>query len=220
VLGLSAEQDKSGAASAALRKAADEISKVESAQLAVVSFLDFPTVDVETQQAVAEGIARAVSLIGATVEADDKRAKAKEGLARMIDGLRQLQGMLRQARLSSRILDQIDAAINGLKMTRDNVDSMKTEAVTTNWKDVPYDWKKVQASEVKKGQWLKGGGAYDATYRQVMDLASDGSGVTFTFDNDYIGADGVRRNTARFANDAMVQVGNTPSSSLRPTSKG
>lgn len=206
-LGLTAEQDKSGAAAAALKMAADEIAKVEDVQgiLSSIFELTGPSASdvAEAVEAVAKFIAEKRS------DPTPEMAKAMEGLTRMVDGLRQLQGMLRQAKLSGRILGAVDAAIAGLKTTRDAIGAM-TENIALDASNYPpsnTQFDRMKATEVRKGSWVKGGTSYEPIFRQVSKIErqeDDMAFVIFHFEQPYTGSDGQRRSTARFHKDAVV----------------
>lgn len=206
-LGLTAEQDKSGAAAAALKMAADEIAKVEDVQgiLSSIFELTGPSASdvAEAVEAVAKFIAEKRS------DPTPEMAKAMEGLTRMVDGLRQLQGMLRQAKLSGRILGAVDAAIAGLKTTRDAIGAM-TENIALDASNYPpsnTQFDRMKATEVRKGSWVKGGTSYEPIFRQVSKIERQEDDMAFVilhFEQPYTGSDGQRRSTARFHKDAVV----------------
>ena len=210
-LGLSAEQDKSGAAAAALKMAADEIGKVEDVQGILASIFEMEALDARAVSRIVEEVSDFI--VEKRNEPSPEAAKAMEGLTRMVDGLRQLQGMLRQAKLSGRILGAVDAAIAGLKATREALGAM-SECVAMNMASDAANYpppgtkfERAKATDIRKGSWVKGGTAYEPIYRQVAKIERQEDDMAFVilhFEEPYVGSDGQRRTTARFLKDAVV----------------
>jgi len=219
-LGLG-DKDKVGAAAAALRAASQEIGKAESVQ-AVLSAVIEMAMENPGSGWLASMEAAADFVIERRKEPSADAARAKEGLSRMIDGLRQLHGMLRQAKLGGRILGQLDAAINGLKATRDAIDALfecGPVAVDshTGRSDVEYPpssvfekgFTRMRASDVRRGLWVLGGTRSDPIYRKVdrvERLPEDMAYVVFHFTQPYQGADGLSHTAARFHKDTIVSA--------------
>jgi len=213
------DKDKTGAAAAALKIAATEIAKVEDVQGILGSMFELPALSEDAATALDE----AILFVEKRAEMTPDAARAKEGLARMVDGLRQLLGMLRQAKITGRILDQVEAAIGGLKATRDAIDALFEGIVPSVATNVSYDkgardklyppsgmydkFSRMKAGEVRKGFWVRGGTLGDPIYREVLKVGrsdDDMAYVVFTFGAPYLGADGIERDTARFHKDAVV----------------
>jgi hypothetical protein len=214
------DKDKTGAAAAALKIASSEIAKVEDVQAILGTMFDLPAL----AEAAGSVLDEATLYVEKRAEMTPDAARAKEGLARMVDGLRQLLGMLRQAKITGRILDQVEAAIGGLKSTRDAIDALFEGIVPSMATNVSYDDKearaklyppsevysnfsRMKASEVRKGSWVRGGTMADPIYREVVKIGrseDDMAYVVFTFSAPYLGADGIERDTARFHKDAVV----------------
>jgi hypothetical protein len=92
------KSDKTGAAAAALKAASAELKGATAEEVqAILAVID------EAKKA----------------KPSEDAMKAMDGLTRLVDGLRTLQGMMRQAKVGQGILDKLDAAIAGLKATRD-----------------------------------------------------------------------------------------------------
>jgi len=193
------DKDKSGAARAALMMARDEIAKVEDIQGDVGSMFEMGNMNLGAAIA---SMDEAVAYIEAKKEQSPEAVKAKEGLTRMVDGLRQLHGMLRQAKLSGRILDAVDAAINGLKVTRDAINAM-AESMGSG------SFERMKASQIRNGYVVRGGTQAEPVYRKVTRILrqeEDMAYVILDFDSEYVGSDGQLRSTARFHKDASVMV--------------
>lgn len=151
------DQDKTGSAAAALRLAAEEIEKVESRQGELAGLIEVPQLDgrailraaTEARDALASLLEKTAVLPGLD--------QARGGLARLMEGLRQIHGMLRQAKLGGRILDQVEAAIKGLKMTRDALVEAKTSKA--DWEAGLKKDEADLADLVKSIKTLEGGGS-------------------------------------------------------------
>lgn len=214
-LGLG-DKDKTGAAAAALKAAAAEISKVENVQGVLSTMFELPAL----HPGAATVLDEAIQFVEKRAEQSAEAVKAKDGLARMVDGLRQLHGMLRQAKLTGRVLDQVEAAINGLKATRDAIDALAEcgpmptgDGEHTSETYPPgglYSrFERTAASKIRKGDWVMGGGSgVDQMYRRVARIErqeDDMQYVILHFGAPYKGADGINRVTARFHKDALVK---------------
>lgn len=209
-LGLGAK-DKTGAAAAALKIAMSEISKVEDVQSLVTQIFDLPGLD-------AGAIERVVTEATADVLSEKRSApsmdvvRAKEGLAKLVDGLRQLHGMLRQAKLTGRVLDQVEAAINGLKSTRDAIDELNecSGAVMAMSKGddqgIPYGrFEPTLVADIGEGWWVVGGGD-NTIYRKVAHVQRGDRYTFMRFTEPYVGADGEQHLGARFPNGMKLRA--------------
>lgn len=216
-LGLG-DKDKTGAAAAALKLAAAEIGKAESIQRVLGTIIEL------TMENPGSGWLDAMDEAADFVMERRKAptadaSRAKEGLARMIDGLRQLHGMLRQAKFAGRLMTQIEAAINGLKATRDAVDALfecgALPAMNNEGELYPPQsvfskgFTRTRASEVRKGMWVLGGTRSEPLYRQIdriERLPEDMAYVVLHFTVPYQGSDGLKHTAARFHKDAVISA--------------
>lgn len=208
-LGIGAK-DKTGAAAAALKIAAAEIAKVEEVQSMVSSIIELPGLD-------GDAIARLVDEAVAEVLSEKRMApsmdasRAKEGLAKLVDGLRQLHGMLRQAKVTGRVLDQVEAAINGLKATRDAIEALAecnmAVAGQIGANDIPYGkFEPTSVSDIGKGWWVTGGHEGEQFHRKVREVSRNDRFTIIYFEEPYVGADGEKRVSARFPNEMRLRA--------------
>ncbi len=213
------DKDKTGAARAALRIAMGAIQETEDAQRALAAIVELPVLDLG---AIAEAVFAATDALLERRGADQSpdALRAKEGLAKLIDGLRQLQGMLRQAKLTGRVLDQIEAAINGLKATRDaidglseGIDSLGTYGVSPGaialppGVKIPYGrFERRKVTEVTRGMWVMGGNQDRSSYHEVRQSIPGNNTTELQFVQPYIGADGTRKSGAVFDNGYQIQA--------------
>ncbi len=208
--------DKTGAAAAALRIALGAIAKTEDARATLSALVELPDLDIV---ALSRVVFETTDAIDGLVErrtptASPDGLRAKDGLARLIDGLRQLQGMLRQAKLTGRVLDQVEAAIMGLKATRDAIDALSEASmggsIATEPKSVsvPYGrFERRPVTEVERGMWIMGGSSESPSYHEVaaVDPRVDGN-VNLSFTKSYIGADGAKKSGASFPAEFMIKA--------------
>lgn len=208
-------KDKTGAASAALRIALNSIGQAEDVQRVLGQIVELPAVDLDAMARVVFETLDYLDERKATAPSADA-LRAKEGLAKLVDGLRQLQGMLRQAKVTGRVLDQVEAAINGLKSTRDAVDELsecmgdvaKSVGPIDPDERIPYGrFVRRPVAEVKAGMWVEGGQRdMGGSYHRVKEVnrTSDTGDVILYFSKPYIGADGSQKHGVRFPSDFKV----------------